>query len=189
MMPASPNVTRYHPLLVLLHWLLAILIVGALVIGFVWLGEMSNADPHKIGVLKLHMAGGMLIFALMTVRLVVRRWTSRPAPVTTGRRWLDRIAPATHAGFYLLVLLMVGTGYTTGLLADLPAIVFAGSGDPLPPTFAIYPTFVAHAVLASILACLVVLHILAALYHHFVLKDGLMRRMQFGKRRGTAPAE
>jgi len=94
-----------------------------------------------------------------------------------------------HYGFYLLVLLMVGTGYATALFADLPAIVFAGSGDPLPPTFTAYPTFVAHAMLATILASLIVLHVLAALYHHAVRKDGLLRRMLFGRRRVSVPAE
>jgi cytochrome b561 len=87
---------------------------------------------------------------------------------------------------------MVGSGYTTAILAGLPAIVFGGSGDKLPPSFAIYPSWVAHVYLALLLVGLIgliVLHVLAALYHHFVRKDGLFRRMLFGRRAANFPAE
>jgi cytochrome b561 len=79
---------------------------------------------------------------------------------------------------------MVGTGYTTGILAGLPAIVFGNSGDPLLPSFAIYPSWVAHGYLAALLK-LDDLHVLAALYHQFVRKDALLRRMLFGQRRSN----
>ena len=101
-----------------LHWVLAVLIIVALTIGFFVLAAMPNADPQKIGILRIHMAGGMLILALMVIRFIVRMRTLRPAGATTGYPLLDRIAPMTHYGFYVLVLLMVGSGYTTGILAD-----------------------------------------------------------------------
>jgi cytochrome b561 len=175
-------VSRYHPLLVTLHWVLAILIIAALSIGFFWLAAMPNTNPQKIIVLRVHMAVGMLILALMIIRFIVRMWTSKPASVTTGYPPLDRIAPIIHYGFYVLILLMVASGYTTGILAGLPAIVFGGSGDPLPATFAIYPSFVAHGYIAALLAGFIALHVLAAFYHQFVRKDGLFGRMFFGRR-------
>jgi len=176
------QVSRYHPLLVTLHWVLAVLIIAALAMGFFVLAAMPNVDPQKIGVLRVHMAGGMLILALMVIRFAVRMWTSRPASATTGYALLDHIAPITHYGFYVLVLLMVGSGFTTAILAGLPAIVFGGSGAPLPPTFKIYPSFLAHGYIATILASFIVLHVLAALYHQFVMKDELFRRMFLGRR-------
>lgn len=176
------QVSRYHPLLVTLHWVLAILIIADLIFGFFGVAATSNSDPQKIGVLRLHMAGGMLILALMVIRFIVRMRTSRPADATTGYPLLDRIAPISHYGFYVLVLLMVGTGYSTGILAGLPAIVFGGSGAPLPSTFKIYPTWVAHGYIAALLFAFIVLHVLAALYHQFVKQDGLFRRMFFGRR-------
>lgn len=185
------HVSRYHPLLVTLHWTLAILIIAALIIGFLWLAATANSDPRKIGVLRLHMAIGMLILALMAVRFVVRMATARPAAATTGYPLLDRMAPISHYGFYVLVLLMAGTGLATAILAGLPAIVFGGSGDPLPPTFMIYPTWVAHGSIAALLVGLIILHALAAFYHQFVRKDGLFRRMSFGGRvsNPSAPGE
>ncbi len=117
--------------------------------------------------------------------------TSRPAAATTGYPLLDRIAPITHHGFYVLVLLMAGTGYATAILAGLPAIVFGGSGAPLPPTFMIYPTRVAHGYVATLLVGFIILHVLAALYHQFVRKDALFRRMLLGRRvsNSSGPAE
>ena len=49
------QVSRYHPLLVTLHWVLAILIIAALIIGSFWLAAMPNSDPQKIVVLRVHM--------------------------------------------------------------------------------------------------------------------------------------
>jgi len=180
------QVARYHPLLVALHWLLAFLIIAALFAGFFLLAAMPNSDPQKIRVLLVHMAAGMTILALMVVRFIVRMLTSRPAPATTGHPLPDRIAPITHYGFYVLVLLMVGTGYATAILAGLNRIVFQGSGEPLPESFAAYPTFIAHGYIALLLAGFIVLHVLAALYHQFIRKDRLFRRMWFGRRAAKA---
>lgn len=69
-------VTQFHPLLVTLHWLLSILIVVMLGAGFFLLASMPNSDPHKVGVLLVHMSVGMVIFVLMAVRLLVRLWTA-----------------------------------------------------------------------------------------------------------------
>jgi cytochrome b561 len=97
------QVSRYHPLLVTLHWLLAVLIIAALFIGFFWLAAMPNSDPRKIDVLLVHMAGGMLVLALMVIRLIVRMWTAKPPTATTGNPPLDRITSVIHYGFYIQV--------------------------------------------------------------------------------------
>jgi hypothetical protein len=57
-------VSRYHPLLVTLHWLLAVLIIAMLCIGFLVLAPMPSTDPRKIGILLVHMSIGMAILAL-----------------------------------------------------------------------------------------------------------------------------
>jgi cytochrome b561 len=174
------QVSRYHPLLAVLHWLVALLIIAMLAIGFFALAIMPNDDPHKIDVLEVHMAAGMLILVLMFIRFIVRMCTARPPQLSTGNWLFDRIAPIAHYGFYVLILLIVGTGYATGILARLPAIVFARSGQPLPLSFATLPTWTVHRALAIALVGLIVLHVVAACYHQFIKKDGLFRRMLFG---------
>src|SRR5438046_2240963 len=143
------HVSRYHPLLVALHWVLAVLIIAQLTLGFFALAATPNSNPQKIGLLRLHMAGGALILALMLIRFIVRMRTSRPADATTGYPLLDRLAPISHYGFYVLVLLMAGTGFATAILSGLNIIVFGPSGAALPPALTIYPTFIAHVFFAS----------------------------------------
>jgi cytochrome b561 len=55
----------------------------------------------------------------------LRLRSAQPAAVTTGYPALDRMAPLMHYGLYLLMLLMVGTGYATGILAGLPHVAAA----------------------------------------------------------------
>ena len=176
-------VTRYHPLLVGLHWLLAVMIIGVLPFGFLVLAPMPNTDPSKILLLMLHMAGGLFIFGLMTLRFVVRMSTARPPPQTIGNETADKLAPVTHYGFYVLVLLMVVTGLSTAIIAGLYKSVVLRTGDALPADFGVLRTFQAHGLLAFILTLFILLHIAAALYHQFVRHDGLLRRMWFGPRR------
>ncbi|HKS17728.1 MAG TPA: cytochrome b/b6 domain-containing protein [Bradyrhizobium sp.] len=177
--------SRYQPVLVALHWLLAVMIIGLLCLGFFVLANMPNTDPKKLDILVWHMAGGMLVLALMILRFIIRVRSARPATATTGSPLLDRLASIAHHSFYVIVFLMIATGWTTGWLISG---AFQPNGEPLPDTFAVFPTFRAHAALAALLAILIVAHLAAALYHQFVLKDGLFRRMWFGKRR-IFPAE
>jgi cytochrome b561 len=177
--------SRYQPVLVALHWLLALMIIGLLCLGFFVLANMPNSDPKKLDILVWHMTGGMFVLVLMILRLIIRIWSARPATATTGSPLLDRLAPVAHAGLYVIVFLMIATGWTTGWLISG---VFQPNGERLPDSFAVFPTFQAHAVLATLLAILIAGHISAALYHQFVLKDGLFRRMWFGERT-IVPAE
>jgi cytochrome b561 len=179
---APPSVSRYHPLISLLHWVLTILIIGSLGAGFLRIAPMANADPAKIGLLRIHMIVGIVILALMTLRLIVRLTTSRPDPAPTPDPLLDRLATIVHYAFYLLVLLMVTSGVATAILSGLGMIVFGGNGEPLPPSFLTYPSRIAHGYFAAALAVLIGVHTIAALYHQFILRDGLFRRIWFGRR-------
>jgi cytochrome b561 len=99
-------------------------------------------------------------------------WTARPADATTGSGSLDRIARLTHYGFYVLVFAMVATGLATAISAGLNRSVFQGSGEPLPASFATYPTFTAHFYLACLLVGFFLLHVVGALYQRMDCSDG-----------------
>ena len=174
--------SRYHPVLVTLHWFLAAFIALALGLGMFVLKTIPNSAPQKIEALRAHMLGAGAILTLMATRLAVRLLSMRPEAATIGDPRFDRIARISHFAFYGLVGGMVATGLTTAVLADLPSIVFGGSGAPLPESFAVFPTRVIHGVLATALIALISIHIMAALYHHLVLRDGLLKRMWFGRR-------
>ena len=177
--------SRYQPVLVALHWLLALMIIGLLCLGFFVLANMPNTDPKKLDILVWHMTGGMFVLALMVLRFIIRIRSARPATATTGSPLLDRLASIAHHSLYVIVFLMIASGWSTGWLISG---AFQPNGEPLPTSFAVLPTFQVHAALATLLAILIAAHIAAALYHQLVLKDGLFRRMWFGERT-IVPAE
>lgn len=175
-------VSRYHPLLVALHWLLAVLIIPMLAGGFFLLARLPNTDPQKIGALLWHMSLGMAIAGLMLVRLAVLLFSAKPAEAATGHAALDRLVPSAHYSFYLIVVVMAGSGLATAILAGLNRSVFQGTGEPLPVNFSAYPTFTVHFALALLLSALILVHVVAALYHQFFRRDQLLRRIWFGRR-------
>ncbi|SDR55383.1 cytochrome b561 [Rhizobiales bacterium GAS113] len=179
------KVSRYHPLLVALHWLLAVLIVAALALGALVMVKIPNSDPMKLEALRSHMSGGMLILLLMLVRLVVRVRTEHPAPASAGNPTLDRLAFASHRLFYVAVLGMAGSGAFMALQTGLPGIVF-GDGGTLPSDFWVFPIRTVHYLFSRLLMALIALHVAGALYHTLILKDGLLRRMVFGRRHVAA---
>ncbi len=170
--------SRYQPALVALHWLVALLIVGLLCLGFFVLDDMPNSDPKKLQILVWHMSGGIFVLLLMIVRIIVRIRSAKPVPAHIGSPALDRLATLGHYSLYAIVFLMIATGWTTGFLISG---AFAPGGK-LPVSFDLLPSFRMHEILATVLVVLIAGHVLAALYHQFVLKDGLFRRMWFGKR-------
>jgi len=173
---------RYHPLLVILHWLIAILVIGALGFGLFVLHETPNSDPAKVELLKMHMLAGISILVLMLIRLVVRLTTKRPPAADTGFPLLNKLVTPMHYLLYIAVIAQAGSGIATSKAAGLPAIVFDGIGK-LPHDFHHYAAHEVHGTVALLLILLIVGHIAAAFYHHFIRKDGLISRMWFGGRR------
>ena len=155
------------------------MIIGLLCLGFFVLANMPNSDPKKLDILVWHMSGGMLVFVLMILRPIIRRWSARPATAVTGSPLLDRLASMAHIGFYVIVFLMIATGWTTGWLISG---VFQPDGGSLPETFRRVSLVPGPCGACNAAGRLIAVHVAAALYHQFVLKDGLFRRMWFGKR-------
>lgn len=181
----SETKSRYHPLLVGLHWTLAILITISLVGGMAILDPMPNDSPHKIEALFGHMVVGTLITVLIIVRLIVRLRTQHPPEPDSGNALLNRIARPIHLLAYALIFGMVGTGIAMSVMAGLPPIVFGGSGDPLPETFDDLPTRAAHTYIAFTLIGFIFLHMAAVTMHEMRGTD-LLKRMWFGKRDTSA---
>jgi cytochrome b561 len=164
-----------------MHWLLAVLFTIALAGGALVLVKIPNTDPMKIEGLRQHLAGGTLLVVLMLARLVVRVRTAHPARASTGSSALDRVAWLSHRMLYVLVFCQAASGLTLALQAGLPDVLFSDHGA-LPADFWAFPMRPVHYVISRLLMALVALHVLAALFHTFILRDGLLRRMWFGRR-------
>lgn len=176
--------TRYHPILVTLHWVLALMILAGLFMGNVVLSETPNDDPFKLIALRMHMSAGIAILVLMLIRLVVRFTTAKPPEADIGNPLLNTLGRITHWLLYLVVIALAASGLATANMAGLPPIVFGGSGDPLPPDFSAFPPRAAHGALGALLGLLLLGHVGAALYHQYVRRDGIFGRMWFGQRDG-----
>jgi cytochrome b561 len=177
----NQRVSRYAPALVALHWVMALMIGAMLFAGHFITAATPNSDPAKLGHLKGHMMMGMAVGVFILIRLIVRLFSSKPASAKSGMPWADRLAGLTHMSFYLLILAQVGAGMAMSFGANLPEIVFNGQGS-LPHDFGFLPTRGLHSAVALLLAALIALHAAAALYHQFIVKDGLLGRMWFGPR-------
>lgn len=179
------QVSRYHPALVVLHWALALLIIAALALGALVMVKIPNTDPMKMEALRSHMSGGMVILVLMLIRLAIRSRTAHPAPVSAGHPLLDRLAWLSHRMFYGTVVVMAGSGIIMALQTGLFDTVFFGNGN-LPADFWAFPVRGVHYIASRILMALIAVHVVAAFYHALVLRDGLLKRMFFGRRTTAA---
>ena len=174
--------TRYHPLLVALHWIMALMILVLLLAGTFLLEPLPNSDPQKIDGLFGHMLFGLTVMVLLIARIVVKLRTRNPPHVETGNGLIDRAGVWAHRALYALIFIVAGSGMAMSAMAGLPDIVFGGSGAPLPESFWDYPPRYVHAIATKLLGALILLHIAAAVWHQAIRKDGLMARMAFGKR-------
>lgn len=158
---------RYHPALVTLHWLTVIFLLGA---GF--LSEEGGRSPISI-----HMVLGAGLLAIMLLRVIVRFTTSRPAWANTGNELLNKLGEWVHLGLYLIVFFILGLG---GLIAYNRNLFAVALGTGTVSGRAGLIGDIHHlGWLAAFM--LVALHVGAALYHQFILKDNLLARMWFGR--------
>jgi cytochrome b561 len=173
---------RYHPFLVGLHWLIAVMILVALILGGPSLAEIPNDSPDKMFGLTGHMIWGLTIGGLMTVRLAMRIFAKAPPHADAGSSALNSGAKFAHLGLYALVFSMVVSGIALAYSAGLFSIVFGGSGAALPPTFSVFPARVVHCIIGTALLVLIGLHVGGWAYHQFYVRDRLISRMWFGRR-------
>lgn len=174
------NLKKYNTTQVALHWLVAILVLLMLFMGMTVLEETPNSDPAKIDALKGHMTIGGIILLLTIVRIIWRKKSEQPAHVVTDNPLMDKLGVAAHYALNILTLLVALSGVGIAIQAGLPDIVFNGQGT-LPENFDEFLPRLAHGLFVKLLAALVLLHVIGALYHQFVLKDGIFDRISFRK--------
>ena len=172
----SLPVSRYHPVSRLLHWALVILIL--LEYPLAWLMSDHRGAPEG-SLAAWHVGVGTTILALFVLRLLWR-WVQTPPPHPPMPVWQARAAQATHgllyAGFVLLPLL----GWLSASAREWPVHLLGLVQLPaLLPANATWAGWLgdAHQAVAIGLLGLIGLHVAAALYHTYILRDGSLRRM------------
>jgi cytochrome b561 len=163
----------------LLHWTMAGLIFAAIGLGAVSAYLPVGQEPRK-SLLELHKSLGFTIFALLLIRIVWRLLTGEPG----YRQPLDRLtrlaSRAGHGALYVLMLLMPVTGY-----------LFSAAGGYSLPWFGLFqwPRLLPrdkgvaewgeflHDRGAWVIAAVILLHLAAVAYHHWVKRDEVLSRM------------
>ncbi len=169
----------YGTVAISIHWLSAIVIVVLLASGF-RAADIADAAA-KADTLRVHASAGILLLVLTLARIAWWLFADRkPEPPAGEPRWQERAARAVHLLFYVVVLGMVASGIGMFVLSGAGPILFGGAGGTL-PDFWTYPPRIPHAAGARLLCALLAVHIGAALYHHFALRDGALRRMWFSR--------
>lgn len=173
---------RYRTPLILLHWLMAALMVGAYI-----LGEVMDDDRAGGGLLDAtgwHVLMGLLTGALVLPRLLLRRWGSPPPLPETAA--LERAAARwAHAALYGIMILLPVTGLTTVLAGRRPVPVLGLFDLPaaMPLRWLQKAAEEVHEFAATTFLVLLGLHVAAALWHALIRRDGSAGRMlPFGRR-------
>jgi cytochrome b561 len=178
---SARRVLKYHPIHVASHWFVVFAMAQLITRGALIMTNVPNGSPAKIDALRAHGFAGILVLILMVLRLILLRTTRRPRVVNGPTPALDRLKRMVHPMLYVSVFVQVLAGIGMAIQADLPRIFFLHEGA-LPQTFWIYPLRSVHYINSRILIALIALHVCGAFYHTFVMKDGLLRRMSFGRR-------
>ena len=179
-----PAATRYDALSQLLHWITAIAVVVAFVLGPERFGRLmrDGLDPATRLDIVVHESLGVLVFVLTLLRLV---WVAlRPAaPRFEMARWMHALARAGHGVLWLLllalpvtaILALGGEGHPLTLLGGLRIDKMPAIAESAVAGWADWGEV--HGFLGDLMIWLAGLHAVAAIVHHVVLKDGVLRAM------------
>ena len=188
-MRPKPPVNHYGAVAQVLHWVTAVLVLVAFIYG------PGGSEQHvysaaRDGQRRLHETLGLCVLALVAFRLAWRTFDRRPDPPAVAR-WMGVAATVVQAALYALLFAVPLTAITGAWLEGHPVTLLAGieippivaSSHELGATIANVHTWLGDAIL-----WVAGVHALAGLYHHFVLRDGVLASMLPAWMRLRAPA-
>ena len=170
---------KYDRLAIWLHWFIAAMMIVMLFFG----EELMDGDEGGGNFLpSLHISLGSAILALSLIRLLWRGLYPPPALPVTMPAWEQRASVAGHMLFYVLMIGLPITGWLA-----FPAFVGRHATMASVTVFGLFPVPGAptlggamggvHNIMSKIGIAILILHVLAALKHQFINRDGILRRM------------
>ncbi len=161
------------------HWTSALLIIGLIALGWYLMG-LSYYDRWYNTSLEWHKALGMVALLIGVLNLCRAVGSSVPAPLASTALWERRATRVVHGLLFLMMVAVPLTGYVISTSADDGIAIFGWFEVPalLPGSEALRDLAVElHYYLSYGTAILVLLHVAAALKHHFIDRDDTLRRM------------
>lgn len=160
-----------------LHWIVAILICGLLVLGFYMTG--LDYSPDKLNWYSLHKSLGVLVLWLAGLRLLWSLYTLPPLPLETHKLWERALSKLTHIALYSTMILMPLSGYIMSASGEYGVSFFGYNLPNIVPQSALLSEVAneTHQIIAYVLTSVIMLHVLGALKHHVIDKDKTLLRM------------
>jgi cytochrome b561 len=169
---------RYGAVTQLIHWLTVILVGTAYIVSPGGREERVYSTTFD-AVRQTHETIGILVFALVLVRILWRLLEPTPqAPPMAP--WMKHSASAAHVALYALLVAIPLTAIAGAWLEGHPFTIF-GIGDVGPMLSQVHDLgqsiAYVHTILGNVIIWLAGLHAAAALFHHYVLRDGVLTSM------------
>ncbi len=171
---------RYDRTTIVLHWAIALVVIAQ------WAGahtiDWFPKGPYRVDARSMHILCGVLLTVALAYRIV---WRIRAGTRFPGERGslITATASAVHFALYALLLTVLGLGlFNTWLRGDSLFGIFAipkfGAYDPVGRHAFVEQIVGLHETASNILLIVAGGHALVGLFHHFVLKDGVLQRMK-----------
>jgi cytochrome b561 len=187
------SLLRYGVVAMTFHWVIALAVIFN-----IWFGDyvhaMADDDPNHFEYVQIHKSIGITVLVLALLRLLWRIFDPPPPLPASMPKWQVWASRLSHWALYGLIIAIPLAGWALvsssplGLptfwfgLFEWPHIPFI-SDLPRSEKSALRPQFFqVHSILATVLIYVLAVHVLAALQHHFLAKDAVLKRMVPGTR-------
>ena len=178
-MPLRNTRQRYGWMSISLHWLVAFTVIGLFALGL-WMVDLGYYDAWYRKGPDLHRSIGLLLFAVMALRLLWRLFSPSPDTLPTHQRWEVLLAHLAHWALYALLFVAMVSGYLISSADGSAVSVFGWFSVPSVTGHRSGLEEIAgdiHEFAVWSIIVLASLHALAALKHHFLDRDDTLRRM------------
>ncbi len=170
---------RWGLVSIVFHWVSAVVIIAMLALGL-WMVELDYySDWYRIAP-DWHRSVGFLLIFFIVLRLLWRSYNGSPVPIESHQRWEKQLSKVIHYTLYMLLILMLPTGYFITTAQGQSLDVF--NWFSIPAIFTDIERLedlagVIHEWLAYSIIALAIVHIAGALKHHFIDRDNTLQRM------------
>ncbi|MFJ2715277.1 cytochrome b [Pseudomonas sp. NPDC087346] len=173
---------RYDRLSMSLHWLTALLVIGLFACAQIW-EQLPKGTPLRKELQALHISCGILLAVIVVCRLLWRLLKGRRLPAA-NQGALNILAKTAHLALYALLLSQIVLGFLLRWAQAEPFNFFGLFDVPTLISFdkSMKSVFGGlHEQVAWAIIILAALHAIAALVHHYGLRDNTLRRMLPGR--------
>jgi len=176
-MPYSEEKTDYRVAQKVVHWLMALLIMFDLYVAQKFGGVLTDADRFESR--SDHASVGTIVMVLFVIRIYLRWKHGAPSLPATMPNWQKLAAHIAHWGLYILIASLIIFGILSAVNANSVVAPFGqfalSDGTGVEANFLFFRNI--HEFITDIIIALIAIHIVAALYHLIISRDGTTGRM------------